>query len=57
MNGNIDLFIQALETRDLDLLKKIPKSDLHNHGPLGGRLDSLQRHTGKFIPNPPLVLN
>ena len=29
-------FIKALEENNLDLLRKIPKSDLHNHFVLGG---------------------
>ena len=53
MIGNDALFIQALETKNLDLLKQIPKSDLHNHGPLGSRLSALQKHTDTIIPKPP----
>ncbi|MDF2545094.1 MAG: putative adenosine/adenine deaminase [Herbinix sp.] len=31
-----DKFIQALESKNLDEIRKVPKSDLHNHFPLGG---------------------
>ncbi len=53
MTGNSELFIHALETKNLELLKQVPKSDLHNHGPLGSRLSELRKHTGKAIPPPP----
>lgn len=53
MTGNSETFIRALETSDLELLKKVPKSDLHNHGPLGSRLSELQKHFDTIIPYPP----
>ena len=31
-----DTFIKALENNDLNEMRKIPKSDLHNHAPRGG---------------------
>ena len=46
-------FIQALKEGDVEELKKIPKSDLHNHAPLGLRFaDFNSRHEGR-IPPPP----
>jgi len=42
-------FIQALENLDLKSLRKIPKSDLHNHAMMGGRLKSIVKFSGKPI--------
>ena len=50
-------FIEALENKDFQTIKKIEKSDLHNHGLLGGRLDYFKRRFGIDIKNPPYKLN
>ncbi|MCX6247650.1 MAG: adenosine deaminase [Bacteroidetes bacterium] len=42
-------FTEALENRDLRLLRKVPKSDLHNHALMGGRLRSMEKFTGKKL--------
>ena len=41
-----DKFIEALENHDLDKLRTIPKSDLHNHFVLGGNREYIQLKTG-----------
>ncbi len=48
-----ELFIQALETQDKNLLKKIPKSDLHSHAALGSNFDKFAKWYGKPIERPP----
>ncbi len=53
MSGNSLLFQKALLTSDVDLLKTIPKSDLHNHAPLGSRLINFSKKIGKTIMPPP----
>ncbi|MFH1729761.1 MAG: adenosine deaminase [Pseudomonadota bacterium] len=47
------LFIEALKLNSLELLRQIPKSDLHNHGLLGGRLDEYKKWQRCNIPKPP----
>jgi len=42
-------FTDALEKRDLRALRRIPKSDLHNHSMMGGRLKSMERFSGTKI--------
>lgn len=32
-----DKFIEAIENNDIDEMRKIPKSDLHNHITRGGK--------------------
>lgn len=39
-------FIKALEENDLDLLRKVPKADLHNHFVLGGNREYIYEKTG-----------
>lgn len=46
-------FITALKTNDLDLLKKIPKADLHNHFKYGGTRDYFNLERNKNIGIPP----
>jgi adenosine deaminase len=46
-------FIKALEEEDLQKLRRIPKSDLHNHALVGGRLSTYREWTGEDLPNPP----
>lgn len=49
-------FIEALENRNLRSLQTIPKSDLHNHSALGGRLDYIEKalDLGILRPGPKL---
>ena len=42
-------FRNALEREDLDALRLSPKSDLHNHGILGGDRAFLRYRTGRDI--------
>lgn len=50
-------FIEALKQGDIQKIKEIPKSDLHNHSPLGVRFrDFSQRHEGE-VPPPPDYMN
>lgn len=43
-------FIEALKKKDIDKLRMIPKSDLHNHFVLGGSREYIHTHTGIKIP-------
>lgn len=43
-------FIEALKKGDLNALSHIPKSDLHNHTPLGGSRTVLKELSGKHVP-------
>lgn len=56
MNGSSQLFNEALLTSDLKLLQSIPKSDLHNHAPLGSRLSDFCKTLGKEIPPAPTLM-
>ena len=42
-------FTEALESRDLRSLRKVPKSDLHNHSLMGGRLRSMEKFSGREL--------
>ena len=42
-------FINALEEHDANVMKKIPKADLHNHFVLGGNREYIKRETGISI--------
>lgn len=46
-------FGSALKNNDIETLKEIPKSDLHNHGGLGCRLNKLEKALGHKIEAPP----
>lgn len=48
-----DAFINALKKNDLDLLKNIPKADLHNHFKYGGTIDYFNSEENKNISIPP----
>jgi adenosine deaminase len=39
-------FTEALESHDLQSLRKVPKSDLHNHSMMGGRLRMMEKFSG-----------
>lgn len=45
-----DKFIEALERHNIDKLRVIPKSDLHNHFVLGGSREYIKRQTEIEIP-------
>jgi len=45
-----DKFTEALKNHDINKIRTIPKSDLHNHFVLGGSRDYIQLHTGIEIP-------
>lgn len=42
-------FILALENRNLRALRRVPKSDLHNHSLMGGRLHSMEKFSGQKL--------
>lgn len=42
-------FIEALEQKNLEKLRRVPKADLHNHFVLGGSREFLYQKTGKII--------
>lgn len=42
-------FIKALESGDIELIRRIPKADLHNHFSLGGDREYIREHTGILI--------
>jgi len=50
-------FIKALEDNDLCEMRKIPKSDLHNHAPRGGNKKYIEAFYGVKIPKPPIFKN
>lgn len=51
--NNSTSFINALKNGDISGIKRIPKSDRHNHLPLGGRLDALRKFHGYDFDDPP----
>lgn len=53
MTNYTNLFHTALQNSDLELLKSIPKSDLHNHAPLGSRLSDFEKTIHQKITPPP----
>ncbi len=48
--NNTEMFIQALESRDMELLKRVPKADLHNHSTSGCSREYIRKHAGINIP-------
>lgn len=50
-------FIKALEDNDLCEMRKIPKSDLHNHAPRGGNKRYIETFYEVKIPKPPIFKN
>jgi cytosine/adenosine deaminase-related metal-dependent hydrolase len=46
-------FIQGLEQGNLDLIRAVPKGDLHNHSWMGGRLSYVEARLGARIAPPP----
>ncbi len=47
--GETQSFLHALETGDLEEIRKVPKADLHNHFVLGGEREYLYKKTGTWI--------
>ncbi|GFZ32994.1 adenosine deaminase family protein [Clostridium zeae] len=45
-------FIRALKNNDLNVMKTIPKSDLHNHSARGGNIKYIEDWIGKSIARP-----
>ena len=56
ITDNSKQFLKALQDSDLALLSSVPKSDLHNHAPLGSRLSDFEKTIGQKILPPPLSL-
>jgi len=50
-------FIDVLQSENINLIRKIPKSDLHNHGVLGGRISLLEERLGRKIQRSPSRMN
>lgn len=50
-------FINGLEAKNINLIRRIPKSDLHNHGVLGGRISLLEERLGRKISRSPRRMN
>lgn len=48
--NNTEMFIQALESRNMELLKRVPKTDLHNHSTSGCSREYIRKHAGINIP-------
>ncbi|MGI6621213.1 MAG: adenosine deaminase [Bacillota bacterium] len=51
MSGHSKRFMDALEANDLDAVRQVPKSDLHNHFVLGGSREYIFRQTGIRMPS------
>ncbi len=51
------VFKEALSTSNLDLLKTIPKADLHNHAGLGMRFSTYNKWCGGGVTPPPKKMN
>lgn len=45
-------FVSAIKENNINLLKKIPKSDLHNHSTRGGNKKYIENWSGKTISEP-----
>ena len=50
-------FIDALKNNDLDAVKALPKTDLHNHSILGARVERVEAWKACSIPRPPDKMN
>jgi adenosine deaminase len=50
-------FKKALEDRDIELLKKVPKGDVHNHSGLGMRFSTFNSYAGGGVTSPPKYMN
>jgi len=54
-SNDSEMFRAAIERGDLAGLRRIPKTDLHSHGCLGGRLSSYKAWSKTPLPEPPEV--
>lgn len=54
---NFSIWKQGLIEGDLGLIRRIPKSDLHNHSALGSRFADLQSWVGRSLTPPPVRMN
>jgi adenosine deaminase len=54
--GVVDLE-KALNERSLDHLRRIPKTDFHNHSVFGTRFSNIERWVGHPLPMPPLRMH
>jgi len=50
-------FVEALEDKDLESIKKIDKTDFHNHAGLGMRFDTFENWCGVTLEKPPLKMH
>ncbi len=50
-------FSNALQSENISSIRRIPKSDLHNHAVLGGRISLLEERLGRRIERPPRRMN
>ena len=50
MNKDSYLFIDGLQTHNINKVKAVPKSDLHNHFVLGGSRKYILNKTGCYVP-------
>jgi adenosine deaminase len=46
------LFLYAIKSVDLAVLRRIPKSDRHNHSILGTRIEHIEEWLGRSLPRP-----
>jgi len=53
MSGDSQQFIDALTSNNIELIKKIPKSDLHSHAPLASRFKTFCQEMNVILPSPP----
>lgn len=44
-----EIFINALEQKDIEAIAKVPKGDLHNHAPRGGNICDIETWAGVKI--------
>jgi adenosine deaminase len=57
MEDHSSIFIKAIQLSDEVLLATIPKSDLHNHGPLGSHKHDFEKAMGLSLPAVPEQMN
>jgi len=50
-------FIRGLVENNIDLVKKAPKTDFHNHSKFGYRLERIEEWIGYDLPRPPTRMN
>lgn len=50
-------FCDALCSQDIAAIRRVPKSDLHNHSILGTRIERIESWIGQVLPRPPAHLS